>query len=139
MGHFLRWLAFAPAAVFMGFVTLVEMNNVADWISSEWLAIAQRWPAAYLLGDLFWPIVFVLVAAFVAPAGRMPIAVIFALLAAGAAFAAGGSLSLYWVAATPDFYHKIGLALTVVGGVIGVMLVGVILGSQAQAARTAPA
>lgn len=127
-----------PAAIFMGFVALVEVNNLADWLS-EWPAVAQRWPAAYVLADLLWPIVFVLVAAFVAPAGRTAIAVIFALIAAGLAFAAGGSLSLYWVAQTPTYYHTIGLGASVLGAAIGVMLVGFILRSQAEASRAAPA
>lgn len=139
MGYALRWLVFAPTAVFMSFVVLVEVNNVADWLSNDFPAVALRWPAAYVLADLFWPIAFVLVAAFVAPAGRFAIAVIFALLACALAFAAGGSLSLYWVAQTPDFYHKIGLGATVLGSVVGVMLVGLILRWQAEAPRTAPA
>lgn len=139
MGYALRWLAFAPAAIFMAFVVLVEVNNVADWLSSDFPAVAARWPAAYILADLLWPIVFVLVAAFVAPAGRTAIAVIFALAACGLAVAAGGSLSLYWVAATPEYYHKIGFAATVLGSVLGVMLVSLILRSQAESPRTAPA
>jgi hypothetical protein len=139
MGYALRWLVFAPTAIFMGFVMLVEINNVADWLSSDFPVVALRWPAAYVLADLIWPIVFVLVAAFVAPAGRIAIAVIFALLACGLAVAAGGSLSLYWVAQTPDSYHKIGLGATVLGSLLGVMFVGLILRWQAEAPRTAPA
>jgi hypothetical protein len=139
MGNALRWLAFAPAAIFMGFVMLVLVNNVADWLSSDFPVVAQRWPLAYVLADLVWPMIFVLVAAFVAPAGRLAVAAIFALLACGLALAAGGSLSLYWVEQTPESFHKIGLAATVIGSLAGVLLVLLITRSQARAPRTAQA
>jgi len=143
MANFARWVSFIPAAVFMGFVTLVEVNNVADWLSG-FPAIERLSPVQYTLGDLVWPMVFVLVASFVAPAGRMPIAWLFAILAVAAAFTAGGSLSLYWLPAVPDAsvpstYQKIGLGMTLAGALLGVAFVALILRSQGIVRRVAPA
>ena len=143
MASFARWLAFIPAAVFMGFVTLVEVNNVADWLSG-FPAVARVSPIQYTLADLFWPIIFVLVAAFVAPAGRTAIAWLFAILAVAAAFFADGSLSLYWLPVAPDAYVqstylKIGLGMTVAGALLGVAFVALILRSQGVARRVARA
>jgi hypothetical protein len=139
MGLALRWLVFAPTAVFMAFVMLVEVNNVSDWLSSDWSAVAAHYPVAYILADLAWPMVFVLVAAFVAPAGRLVIAWIFACLAVATALVAGGSLSLYWIAPVFLIYHKIGLGATVAGAFLGVWLVRLILARQPTYRPTAAA
>lgn len=139
MGTFARWLAFMPAAIFMAFVVLVLTNNVADWFSSGFAAGASAWPIQYTLADLVWPVVFVMVAAFVAPAGRIAIAWLFAALAVAAAFTAGGSLSLYWLPVVPDAYQKIGLGMTVVGALLGVAFVALVLRSQETSRRAQPA
>ena len=143
MAKFARWISFIPAAIFMGFVMLVEVNNVADWLSG-FPAVSRFSPVQFTLGDLFWPMVFVLVAAFVAPAGRIAIAWFFAILAVAAAFTAGGSLSLYWLpaladASVPGTYQKIGLGMTVAGALLGVAFVALILRSQGVARRVRPA